>query len=166
MSDPLNTEAARPVAVVAGHGDVAAGLVSAVAQITGRGESLVAVSNRGLGLDQVEAAIAEAAAAPSVVAIFTDLPAGSCTIAARRLLRARPDLALVVGANLPTLLDFVCGMDGACDDAAPSAEDRAEGVRTIVARAVERGRSGIAVVGAPNATPAGAAPNAGAGRGA
>ena len=40
--------------------------------------------------------------------IFTDLQAGSCTMAARRVLAASMDDAvLIAGANLPTLLDFV-----------------------------------------------------------
>ena len=39
--------------------------------------------------------------------IFTDLQAGSCTMASRRILRGMDDAVLVAGANLPTLLDFV-----------------------------------------------------------
>ena len=43
-SDPSTSNAERPRAIVAGHGEFAAGLVSAVEQITGRGEQLIAVS--------------------------------------------------------------------------------------------------------------------------
>ena len=39
--------------------------------------------------------------------IFTDLQAGSCTMASRRILRGMDDAVLIAGANLPTLLDFV-----------------------------------------------------------
>ena len=39
--------------------------------------------------------------------IFTDLPAGSCTMAARRLQRGRPELTVVTGTNLAVLLDFL-----------------------------------------------------------
>jgi PTS system N-acetylgalactosamine-specific IIA component len=39
--------------------------------------------------------------------IFTDLPAGSCTMAARRIQREQPGIAVVTGVNLATMLDFV-----------------------------------------------------------
>jgi PTS system mannose-specific IIB component/fructoselysine and glucoselysine-specific PTS system IIB component len=38
--------------------------------------------------------------------IFTDLQAGSCTMASRRILRGMDDAVLIAGRNLPTLLDF------------------------------------------------------------
>ena len=148
-SGPAGGEA---VAIVAGHGDFAAGVVSAVAQITGRGALLVPVTNRGLGAGDIEALLRDAASAARVRVIFTDLPAGSCTIAARRLLRDRPDLRLVTGANLPTVLDYVLGAD--CADASdPDAESDAA---QRLLHAVERGRGALVQVGAPTA--AGAAP--------
>ena len=148
MSDAPEGEptAAPHVAIVAGHGDVAAGLVSAVAQITGRGELLLPVSNRGLGGADIEAALRSAVASGAVRALFTDLPSGSCTIAARRVLRDRPDLVLVTGVNLPTLVDFVCRFGG---DAVPS--DDAAGAVTAVTAAADRGRVALAVVVAPPA---------------
>ena len=45
------------VAVVAAHGKLAAGLVSAVQAITGRGEELIPVSNEGLSAADVNAAM-------------------------------------------------------------------------------------------------------------
>ena len=87
-SSPESPDAARPaapVAVVAGHGDLAAGLVSAVGQITGRGDLLLPMSNRGLGPAEIEAALREALASGTVRAVFTDLSGGSCTMAARRV---------------------------------------------------------------------------------
>lgn len=122
-------------AIVAGHGEFAAGVVSAVAQITGRGDVFVALSNRGLGADDIERVMREQAEALGARVVFTDLPAGSCTIAARRLQRERPDLVLVTGANLATLLDFVFHVD------APPAE--------AARHAAEKGRDSLAVVGAP-----------------
>jgi PTS system N-acetylgalactosamine-specific IIA component len=44
--------------------------------------------------------------------VFTDLPAGSCTIAARRIARESSGLAVVCGANLPMLLSFVMASGG------------------------------------------------------
>lgn len=107
MTSSARGDGEVPRAVVAGHGEFAAGLVSAVAQITGRGECFVTISNRARGADEIEAALLEAVERTGVRVIFTDLPAGSCTIAARKVLRHRPDVALVTGANLAALLDFV-----------------------------------------------------------
>ncbi|MFL5577113.1 MAG: PTS sugar transporter subunit IIA [Gemmatimonadaceae bacterium] len=121
-------------AIVAGHGEFAVGVVSAVAQITGRGDVFVPLSNRGLGADDIERAMREQADAFGARVVFTDLPAGSCTIAARRLQRDRPDLVLVTGANLATLLDFVFHAD------APPAQ--------AAQHAAEKGRASLAVVGA------------------
>jgi PTS system N-acetylgalactosamine-specific IIA component len=96
-----------PRAVVAGHGSFAAGLTSAVEQISGKGDALIAVSNSGLSTADIEVAIARAVDENGSGVVFTDLPAGSCTMAARRLQRARPGLVLVTGVNLATALEFV-----------------------------------------------------------
>jgi PTS system N-acetylgalactosamine-specific IIA component len=133
-----------PIAIVAGHAEFADGLISAVEKITGRGARLVSVSNRGLGPAEIEATMRAAADATSVRVIFTDLPAGSCTIAARRLLRDRPDLRLVTGANLPAVIDYVLSVDV---DADPS---------DALAHAVDRGRGALTVFAPP--TPAAAPP--------
>lgn len=111
-------------AIVAGHGEFAAGMVSAVAQITGREEVFVAVSNRHLSAQDVERVMREAADASSAQVIFTDLPAGSCTMAARRLQRERPQLVIVTGTNLATLLDFVFSEDVPPGEAARHAAEK------------------------------------------
>ena len=100
-----------PKAIVAGHGAFAAGMISAVEQIAGRADRFVAVSNAGLAPGEIEVRLREALEASGAQVIFTDLPAGSCTIAARRIQRERPDLVLVTGAALPTVLSFACGCD-------------------------------------------------------
>jgi len=123
--------------VVAGHGDFAGGLVSAVGQITGRAEVFVALSNRGLGADEIERTMRETLLASGARVIFTDLPAGSCTIAARRIQRDRHDIVLVTGANLATLLDFVFHGEAPPLDAATHAADK--------------GRASLTVIGAPGA---------------
>ena len=63
--------------------------------------------------------------------IFTDLPAGSCTIAARRIARDEPDVVVVSGANLSVLLAWVFAP---CDGAA------------ACEHAVQRGRNAISVL--------------------
>lgn len=162
-NDTAPAPPAAPVAVVAAHGDLAAGLVSAVAQITGRGDLLLPLSNRGLGPAEIESALRTALAAGPVQAIFTDLSGGSCTMAARRLQRERPALSVATGVNLAVLLDFVCAMDARtavdCAPAAPGADD-AVSLGPVVARAVERGRGALVTCTPPVPPPAGAAPDA------
>jgi PTS system N-acetylgalactosamine-specific IIA component len=135
-----------PVAVVAAHGDLAAGLVSAVAQITGQGALLAAMSNRGRGPAELEAELRALVDAAPVRAVFTDLPGGSCTMAARRVQRDRPGLALATGVNLAALLDFVCSAVAA-EDTDPAAAPDA--TAATMARALDRGRASIMTLGAP-----------------
>ena len=131
MSSP---DGVRPRAIVAGHGDFAQGLVSAVHQVTGRGDLFIPVSVRGMCPEDIERLLADHADSGARV-IFTDLPAGSCTIAARRVLRGHEDVVLVTGVNLAALIDFVFHGELPAPAAAESA--------------AERGRSTITVVGAP-----------------
>ena len=119
-------------AVVAGHADFAEGVISAVAQIAGRAEVFLPLSNRDLSAKDVEREMRALVDQPNVTTIFTDLPAGSCTMAARRLLRERPDLVLVTGANLASLLEFVFSEQS----------NAAETARY----AVERGRTALATI--------------------
>jgi PTS system N-acetylgalactosamine-specific IIA component len=120
-------------AIVAGHGDFAAGLVSAVQQITGRGDVFRAVSARDLSGVDLEALIARSLEETGALVVFTDLQAGSCTMAARRLTRNRPNVLMVAGANLPMLLDFVFADSMPPDQAAR--------------HAMERGREAITAIG-------------------
>lgn len=96
-----------PRAIVAGHGTFPDGVVSAVDQITGKGSSLVTFSNVGLGRDEIESGMRRLLDEHGISVIFTDLPGGSATLAARRIMRDVPALTVVTGANLTTLIDFV-----------------------------------------------------------
>src|SRR2546423_2562975 len=110
MSDgqgPAENDKPTPRAIVAGHGDFASGLVSAVDVITGRGGQLIPVAVPGLCAEDIEKLIRARMDESGVKVIFTDLQAGSCTMAARRILRGVDDAVLIAGVNLPTLLDFV-----------------------------------------------------------
>ena len=98
-------------AIIAGHGGFAAGMVSAIEQVSGRGAHFVPVTNTGLSPAALEEVLRAALADSGARVIFTDLPAGSCTMAARRLARAQGGIAVVTGAALPTLLAFACGSD-------------------------------------------------------
>ena len=128
-SSASGTGAAR-VAIVAGHGDFAAGMVSAVEQISGKGDSYRAVSSRDLSAVAIEELLRATIAAHGVRVIFTDLPAGSCTIAARRVARDTPGVVVVTGTNLSVLLSWALGT-----------EDSAE----AWAHMVERGRGAMVV---------------------
>ncbi len=126
----------EPRAIVAGHGGFAAGLVSAVEVITGRGHLFQAVAVPELSAAGIEALLRATMQRTGARVLFTDLQAGSCTMAARRILRGMPDAVLVAGANLPALLDF------AFADGLP--------VSAAAQHAAERGRAAIqAVEGAP-----------------
>jgi PTS system N-acetylgalactosamine-specific IIA component len=111
-------------AIVAGHGDFAAGLVSAVEQITGRGAQLIPVSVQGLSVEDIESLLRSRMQQANVRVIFTDLQAGSCTMASRRILRGMDDAVLIAGTNLPTLLDFVFADARTPPDAARHAAER------------------------------------------
>jgi PTS system N-acetylgalactosamine-specific IIA component len=134
MSSAVPADAAEMRALVAGHGDFAAGLVSAVQQITGRGGQLIAIEARALGVLDIERLIGDIMRDTGIRVLFTDLHAGSCTMAARRVLRSAPDAVLVAGANLPMLLDFVLA------EGKPPAE--------AAAHAAARGREAVTVFGA------------------
>lgn len=120
-----------PRAIVAGHGALPDGLVSAVEQITGRGNALIPFSNAGLGREEIESGIRELLTLHGLSVIFTDLPGGSATLAARRVQRDTPEVAIVTGVGLAALMDFVF---------CPSAMSP----REAAAHAAEKGRAAIA----------------------
>ena len=130
-ADGHGAEAKR--ALVAGHADFASGLVSAVDLITGRGSVLVPIQVKGLCGDDIKQLLYDTMMASGARVIFTDLQAGSCTMAARRVLRELGEGTLVAGANLPMLLDFALSSD---PDSASAAT-----------QAAERGRAAVSVHG-------------------
>ena len=117
-------------AIVAGHGDFAAGLVSAVESITGRGRVFRAISARDLSASDLDKLLVREVEESGVKVVFTDLQAGSCSMAARRMLREHPDVLLIAGANLPMLLDFVFAEDIPAVDAARHALERGRAAMT------------------------------------
>ncbi len=134
MNDGTEVAPVPVRAIVAGHGSFASGIISAVEQITGKGAVFLAVSNTGLCLDDIQGTLARALDDTGARVVFTDLPAGSCTMAVRRMIRARPGVVLVTGVNLSLLLDFAMQ-----ESADPLAAAQA---------ALERGRAAMLVHGA------------------
>ena len=127
MSSPDAVDPAPPRAIVIGHGDFAAGMQSAVQKITGRGSALIALSAEECGscsLVQLVDLLRKRIQESGVSVIFTDLQAGSATMAARKLLHNMPDTVLVVGANLAVMLDFVLNTEATPVDAARHAAER------------------------------------------
>jgi mannose/fructose-specific phosphotransferase system component IIA len=135
MSDPRGDSPDRAVkrGLVAGHADFAAGLVSAVDMITGKGDLLMPIQVRGLCGDDIRTLLKDSLLESGARVIFTDLQAGSCTMAARRVQREVPGVVLVAGANLPMLLDFVLSSN--------------PDVGVAAASAAERGRTAVSVTG-------------------
>jgi PTS system N-acetylgalactosamine-specific IIA component len=111
------------VSIVLAHGQLAAGLVSAVEQITGMGDRFIAMSNSGMSGAELEQKLRALVEQTGAKVVFTDLPAGSCNIAAFRLLRDR-EVIVVSGVNLPTLLHFVTHPQLSPEEAATEAVER------------------------------------------
>lgn len=111
-------------AIVIGHGDFATGMLTAVDKITGQGSALLALSVQDRSLAQIEDWLRHHLSSTGAQVVFTDLQAGSATMAARKALRDMPAVILVVGANLPMLLDFVLSNAATPSDAAKHAADR------------------------------------------
>ena len=124
-------------ALVAGHGTFAEGMLSAVEQITGRSDLFLCVTNLDLSAHGVEVLMREQLAATGATVIFTDLPAGSCTMAARRIQREFPVTAVVTGVNLATLLDFAFHAETGDAEAVEHAADK--GRASLVVTGGKRG---------------------------
>ena len=84
-------------------------MIRTVASILGPQTDVETVSNSGLSADGLADAIEHRLAAlPGrvPVVLFTDLAAGSCGIASRRVGSGDRDLRKITGVNLPMLLEF------------------------------------------------------------
>ena len=134
MNDEVVGGPGKPRAIVVGHGEFAAGLVSAVGQICGLADKLVVLSMMGMTPEGIEGAIREQIARTGARVIFTDLPAGSATLAARRIVKDDPGVVLVSGVNLATLLDFVFNTSVTPIEAARAAAERGKASLIVVGR--------------------------------
>jgi PTS system N-acetylgalactosamine-specific IIA component len=134
MSEQKEGGTERPRAIVVGHGEFAGGLVSAVGQICGMADKLVVLSMMGMTPEDIESTIREQLTRTGAHVIFTDLPAGSATIAARRIVKDDPSIVLVSGVNLATLLDFVFNNSVSPTEAARAAAERGKASLIVVGR--------------------------------
>lgn len=113
--------------VVVAHAELAQALVSAVEAISGVRGALRAVSNEGLGPDELAEIIGEAAGEVETI-LFVDLAGGSCGLAGLQHVRESRGCAWVAGVNLPMLLDFVF--------------HREMPIATLVPRLIRKGQAG------------------------
>ena len=134
MNDEVIDGSDKPRAIVVGHGEFAGGLVSAVGQICGLASKLVVISMMGKTPEDIEGALRAEIARTGARVIFTDLPAGSATIAARRIVKEDPGVVLVSGINLATLLDFVFNTSVPPTEAARAAAERGKASLIVVGR--------------------------------
>jgi PTS system N-acetylgalactosamine-specific IIA component len=134
MNETSGAGPENPRAIVVGHGEFAGGLVSAVGQICGMADKLVVLTMMGMTPEDIEGTIRDQLARTGAHVIFTDLPAGSATIAARRIVKDTPGLVLVSGVNLATLLDFVFSTDVSPIEAARAAAERGKASLIVVGR--------------------------------
>jgi mannose/fructose-specific phosphotransferase system component IIA len=86
---------------------MAQGLADAVKRISGVDDSVVIpLSNDGKSPQALQEDLDRVlGGGPAIV--FTDLPSGSCALAARLCSQSHPHQAIVTGVNLPILLEFV-----------------------------------------------------------
>jgi PTS system N-acetylgalactosamine-specific IIA component len=134
MNEEVGGGPGNPRAIVVGHGEFAGGLVSAVGQICGMADKLIVLSMMGMTPEDIETSIRDELTRTGARVIFTDLPAGSATIAARRIVRDDPGIVLVSGVNLATLLDFVFNTAVPPTEAARAAAERGKASLIVVGR--------------------------------
>ncbi len=96
-------------AVIISHGELSRAVLEALFQIAGKQDDILAVSNTGRDLRQMEKDLRDALGrlkGCSEVIFFSDLHGGSCSLICRRLLAEHENLALITGYNLPMLIEF------------------------------------------------------------
>ena len=100
--------------VIVAHGKVGQCMMEAVQGILGTQANWVAVSNTGMGLnelrDAVESAVAGLASECEVV-VISDMPGGSCHHVCQELVAGSEGMRALTGVNLMMLLEFFVRRD-------------------------------------------------------
>ncbi len=98
----------RPIrGVLLAHGIMARGMADAVWKISGVDRDVLhPLSNDGKSPQTLQEEL-DTLIGDRRAVIFTDLPSGSCALAAQISCRKECDRVVVFGVNLPILLDFV-----------------------------------------------------------
>lgn len=99
----------HPLALLVAHGLLGQELLRTVERILGNQTDVITLSNDGLSSEGLRRAIEERVSethATQPVVLFTDLAAGSCGIASRRVALEGRVIRCITGVNLPMLLEF------------------------------------------------------------
>ena len=132
----MSSQGKRIGCVVVAHGNVGQCLMEAVQGILGKQSNWVALSNTGMGLndlhDAVEAAVAGLASGCEVV-LISDMPGGSCHHVCQEIVASGTGVRALTGVNLMMLLEFFVK------------RDRTE-VDELIHAVKERGRDAVRIV--------------------
>ena len=132
----MSSQGKRIGCVVVAHGNVGQCLMEAVQGILGNQSNWVALSNTGMGLndlhDAVEAAVAGLASGGEVV-LISDMPGGSCHHVCQEIVASGTGVRALTGVNLMMLLEFFVK------------RDRTE-VDELIHAVKERGRDAVRIV--------------------
>ena len=132
----MSSQGKRIGCVVVAHGNVGQCLMEAVQGILGKQSNWVALSNTGMGLndlhDAVEAAVAGLASGGEVV-LISDMPGGSCHHVCQEIVASGTGVRALTGVNLMMLLEFFVK------------RDRTE-VDELIHAVKERGRDAVRIV--------------------
>lgn len=98
----------RVPALLVMHGSLAEALIRAAARVYGPIDDVVVLSNEGLSRTELEHRIEEAAGLwPAGGLVLTDFWGGSCHTSGIAAARHCRGVAILTGANLPMLLDYL-----------------------------------------------------------
>ena len=129
----MTGERKRIGCVLVAHGKVAECMMDAVQGILGKQTGWVCVSNVGMGLKDLSAAVGRAVdelSKSGELLVLTDMPGGSCHHVCQELVKTRPETRVVTGLNLMMLLEFFVKRDR-------------HGVEDLVPLIRERGRDSV-----------------------
>jgi len=105
----MSNDRKRIGCVIVAHGDLADCMMDAIQGILGKQGGWLAVSNRGLGLcelnDEVLKAVEQLREGHDVI-VFSDMPGGSCHHACQEICADLECVDVVTGLNLMMLLEF------------------------------------------------------------
>jgi mannose/fructose-specific phosphotransferase system component IIA len=94
--------------IIVGHSEFAKAMVNTAEQIVGKQPDLEIISNKGVSCEVLSEKIAKIIHSNEnqETIVFVDLPGGSCTISCYGLLKDNSELNIIVGVNLPMLIEF------------------------------------------------------------
>lgn len=132
----MSAQGKRIGCVLVAHGNLAQCLMDAVQGILGRQSNWVAVSNAGMGLQELTEAVkkaVESLCSDCDVVVISDMPGGSCHHVCQALATECERIRALTGVNLMMLLEFFVKRDRTPID-------------ELVSLARERGRDAVRII--------------------